>query len=306
MLRSSVAACGKDGCIKLWDLRSQGPSGLSGLSASTVSQEALFVWQITAALGCFYPKTSWCVLGFFKGQVCSRLATWRPWCCPVITGAPKLILYQKVSLLALWCRVFSRFPVNTEAQASPALWCSWRQAGVGRIAQGASSPNSNCNGSVYTWYTWYTFSFCIFMEHEMKNLKSMMINMAFTGKRRDRKIQWFTSRKAGAISSIDFHPTGEQLISAGEVRLTTIGCANFLQTLTPKVDKTEVLWEIMCAWLSRLEVIRFVVWWCCAATGWIANLESSWGSLDARGQTVLQLWMTKRYKKIQKSPLEHL
>ena len=51
-----------------------------------------------------------------------------------------------------------------------------------------------------------------------------MINMSFNGKRRDRKIQWFTSRKAGAISSIDFHPTGEQLISAGEVRLTTIGC----------------------------------------------------------------------------------
>lgn len=132
-----------------------------------------------------------------------------------------------------------------------------------------------------------------------------MINMSLNGKRRDRKIQWFTwftSRKAGAISSIDFHPTGEQLISAGEVRLTAIGCANFLQTLTPKVGKTEVSWEIMCTWLSRLEVIRFVVWWRCAATGWIANLESSWGSLDARGQTVLQLWMTKRYKKIQKVP----
>ena len=163
MLRSSVAACGKDGCIKLWDLRSQGPSGLSGLSASTVSQEALFVWQITAALGCFYPKTSWCVLGFFKGQVCSRLATWRPWCCPVITGAPKLILYQKVSLLALWCRVF--FLVFRSIRRRKLLQ-HYDAHGGKRVLEGLrrelSSPNSNCNGSVYTWYTWYTFSFCIF------------------------------------------------------------------------------------------------------------------------------------------------
>ena len=172
---------------------------------------------------------------------------------------------------------------------------------VGRIAQGASSPNSNCNGSVRTDIPSIRFLYLHGTWNE--SLKSTMINMAFNGKRRDRKILWFTSRKAGAISSIDFHPTGEQLISAGEVRLTTIGCANFLQTLTPKVGKTEVSWEIMCACLSRLETIRFVVWWCCAATGWIANLESSWGSLDARGQ---KLWMTyKKRKKSLETSLNH-
>lgn len=154
--------------------------GIYDRKGSQGSQLRLFR-QITAVLGCFYPKTSWCVLGFFQGQVCSRLATWRPWCCPVITGAPKWILYQKVFLptklanfiaildvgsLALWCRVFSRFLVTTEAQASPALWCSWRQAVLEELRRELLLPIQTVTVPFAPIYL--RLDFCIFMEHEMK------------------------------------------------------------------------------------------------------------------------------------------